>query len=394
MLQLLLVVAVAAQPVSPVSHAVYLGGGERVEDIAVDGQGNVYLTGSTGAGDFAGGAKVIGETGGRADVFVVKLNPTLTNVLYAVKVGGSGFDLGIDLHVDDLGAVYVVGFTNSTDLPVTEGVFQPATVFVGGSFLLKLAPEGDRLEFLSYVNVSAIRRVSVDPDGKIWVAGTTNHNIQFPFTRDALRSVFDNDTCLTGRTGTPFPCVDGFLLRLTPDARTVEYGSLLGSRGSDSIDAIAFGPNGDVYVGGLTTSQDFPANVARFSEQADNAFVLRLDPTGSRVLNAWKVGKGTGAVRVLLVRPSGELLIYGDSGPVTGVGSASGVSLSARESFIQGIAPDTGTQTRLDFFPVVEGITMAADGSIFLTSRRSLDGEERMSNVAYCLSRAWIRWER
>jgi len=381
-LLLLLAGPALAQPTqTPVSHAAFLGGqaGDRVRDIAFGPRGNVYIVGSTGAANFAGGAPLIGP-GGDRDSFVVKLNPSLTEILYAVRIGGSGFDSPVDLSLDENGAAYVVGSTSSGDLPVSDGVFRPEPRFLSTSFLFKLTPEGE-LDLLTYVGVTDIRRVKLDSSQKIWLAGATGGILDFPFTDDALRTVFDNDVCFTGRTFTVFNCVDGFLMRLSPGASTVEYATSLGARGSDSIFALEFGPDGDVYVGGFTTSDDFPRNPTVFSPPADvagKAYALRLDPTGATVRQAWQCADSTASVRDLRVLPSGELRVIGDLGRPGAVGSSAGISLQPQGTFVQVISPTGDRQLRFDRFAVAEGFGWGLDNTLFLASQIARSGDGRV----------------
>lgn len=82
-----------AQPHGAITEAALLGTGpQSLAGVAVDAEGNVYVAGTTTAEDFPDGNLAIGPTGGRSDVFVVKLDPTLTEILFAVRLGGSGED--------------------------------------------------------------------------------------------------------------------------------------------------------------------------------------------------------------------------------------------------------------------------------------------------------------
>jgi hypothetical protein len=133
------------------SYATLLGGAllDTPEAIVVDAQGNVYVTGSTyyrnlrGTGsDFPTTAGAIRNNGlppidDGTYVFVSKLNPSGTTLLYSAIIGGTkGFlsDGFVDLEnrsfglaVDAAGAAYVTGFTHSLNFPTTPGVVQPTS---------------------------------------------------------------------------------------------------------------------------------------------------------------------------------------------------------------------------------------------------------------------------
>src|SRR5439155_3895402 len=66
-----------------------------------------------GGGPFGGG-----------DAFVTKLDPTGCALLYSTYLGGSNYDWGQGIAVDADGNAYVTGGTRSIDFPTTAGAFQ------------------------------------------------------------------------------------------------------------------------------------------------------------------------------------------------------------------------------------------------------------------------------
>ena len=56
-------------------------------------------------------------------MFVTKLNPTGSALVYSTYVGGTGVDNGGRVAVDSGGNAYVLGNTSSTDFPATAGAF-------------------------------------------------------------------------------------------------------------------------------------------------------------------------------------------------------------------------------------------------------------------------------
>jgi hypothetical protein len=109
-------------------YSTYIGGWDDDEGyaIAVDGSGNAYVTGFTGSTDYdvTPGAFQTTHGGGVVDVFVTKLNPTGTALVYSTYIGGSESDFGNAIAVDGSGNAYVTGSTYSTDYDVTPGAFQ------------------------------------------------------------------------------------------------------------------------------------------------------------------------------------------------------------------------------------------------------------------------------
>jgi hypothetical protein len=127
-------------------YSTYLGGSgdDYAGAVRVDRRGNAYVPGQTSSTDFPTTPDAFQHTyaGGNSDAFVAKLNPTGSRLVFSSYFGGSGDDfiVGTGTGVDRFGNMYVFGFTNSTDFPITKGAFQP--VYGGGnsdSFVSKIA---------------------------------------------------------------------------------------------------------------------------------------------------------------------------------------------------------------------------------------------------------------
>src|SRR5258708_15824003 len=89
--------------------------------IAVDSMGNAYITCQTNSIDFRSLPPFENAFGGGNNVFVSKLNPTGTALLYSTTIGGSGDESGNSIAVDATGNAYVTGITNSKNFPVVGG---------------------------------------------------------------------------------------------------------------------------------------------------------------------------------------------------------------------------------------------------------------------------------
>lgn len=103
----------------------------EVQGIAVDDMGNAYVAGFSANPDFpvtlgAFQEEFQGSRVGRnfADAFVAKLSPNGSILFYSTFLGGSENDFARDIAIDQEGNIYVIGYTTSSNFPITLGAFE------------------------------------------------------------------------------------------------------------------------------------------------------------------------------------------------------------------------------------------------------------------------------
>ena len=147
--------------------------------ISADAVGNAYLAGKTfdpafpatpGAYQtrYSGPASACPFPLPATDVFVLKLNPTGSGVVWGTYLGGSAADVANSVAVDLAGQVWLVGATASPDFPNAQGWSQ------GSDFVSGLDASGSKLVYSArYPNDGASRAVAADASGLLHVAGPT-----------------------------------------------------------------------------------------------------------------------------------------------------------------------------------------------------------------------------
>src|SRR5439155_6499518 len=175
---------------SALVYSTYLGGSGRDNGngIAVDTDGNAYVTGFTESPDFptTPGAfqTTIAETS-YADAFVTKLDASGAALVYSTYLGGSAFDWGKGIAVDAAGNAYVTGYTKSTDFPTTPAAIHPTN---SGSdvFVTKLNRTGSTLVYSTYLGAGVGYGIALPATGDAYVAGYTS-STDFPTTTGAFQ---------------------------------------------------------------------------------------------------------------------------------------------------------------------------------------------------------------
>jgi hypothetical protein len=124
-------------------YSTLLGGGDDTEiglGIAVDGDGNAHVAGTTQADDTPTVNPIQAAFGGGfRDAFVSKLNASGSDLLFSTYLGGIGNEQAFGVGVDALGHIYVVGETSSLDFP-TVNAFQPALQASQNAFVTRINP--------------------------------------------------------------------------------------------------------------------------------------------------------------------------------------------------------------------------------------------------------------
>ena len=236
------------------AYSTYLGGAgdDQAAAIAVDANGNAYVTGITNSSAFPIAGGIAPNTFvGFDDVFVSELNPAGTALVFSTYIGGTGHDAGRGIAVDSTG-IYVAGETGSDDFPITPTTFSPDQNGGLDGFALKLNPDGASLAWSGFIGGEiddSAAALAIDSTGNVYVAGQTFSQL-FPLTSNALFTSFNNGT--DGFIG------DGFVSVIKADGSAFVFSTYLGGSDDDRANGIAVDAARNIYVTGGTQSADFP----------------------------------------------------------------------------------------------------------------------------------------
>jgi len=191
-------------------YSTYLGGDniDLAYGIIADQGGNAYVTGQTNSSDFPTVNPLYGDQGA-GDVFVAKISPTGSSLLYSTYLGGGNDDRGIGLVVDSNGFIYVTGWTESTDFPTLNPIYGSNQ---GGRdvFVTKLNPTGSSMLYSTYLggngqDYAQGRGIALDRNDNVYVAGLTS-STNFP-TVNALYGSLQGGQYDSFVTKITVPCI-------------------------------------------------------------------------------------------------------------------------------------------------------------------------------------------
>jgi PKD repeat protein len=95
-------------------------GGSRVDSIAgvaTDSKNNIFIVGTTDSTDLPVTRAYQSKMGGKSDVFLTKFNTDISQIVYCTYLGGSDIDEGRGIAVTSEGDAYLTGYTNSINFP-------------------------------------------------------------------------------------------------------------------------------------------------------------------------------------------------------------------------------------------------------------------------------------
>ncbi len=271
-------------------YSTYLGGDgdDFAHALALDGAGNAYVTGSTASSDFPTVNPFAATFSGHQDVFVAKLNPAGSALVYATYLGGSASDVARDIAVDAAGSAYVTGYTSSQDFPVSAGALDTScgasglcdglvdddgdgnssTITTFDAFVAKLDPAGNTLAYATYLGGERYdygNAIAVDSAGRAYVAGETRS------------AAFPGAPFSGAYQGTIAGSYDGYVARLDAAGGALDFFTYLGGGSGDTITDLALDASGEIYVTGSTFSRDFPTRDPFASpppQRQDNAVIV------------------------------------------------------------------------------------------------------------------------
>lgn len=252
--------------------------------IVRDSQQNIYFAGNTMSSNFPVTPGVFSTTysSGDYDVFVLKLDPTGTKLLFSTFIGGPGQDIAGSIKL--IGAsndILLVGLAGYGGFPTTAGAYQ--TIQAGGNhdiFVLKMNNNGSNLIFSTLVGGATDEQISdfcLDKNGDIYVLGYAGY--YFPTTSGAYQETLSGD-------------YDVCVFKLSSNGTKLLYSTFIGGPDRDRSGGIAIDMLSNIYVSSSDLGS-FPTTAGAY----DNTFngdidlaVSKFDPTLSTLIFSTMIG--------------------------------------------------------------------------------------------------------
>jgi hypothetical protein len=238
----------------------YIGGSnaDLATGIALDGSGNIYVSGETISSDLpvvnalqskCGTDGACNQSGGNLfdDCFIVAIQANLSDYTYLTYYGGSSVDDALAITADSAGDAFITGLTQSSDFPTVSTPYQSALAGTQNAFVLEIKQGGNSAIYGTFLGGSGTDLgLGIALDGSspanIYVTGQTSSATLFPL-------VNPTQTTLSGPT-------DSFVTVLSPSQSTALFSTYLGGGGDEDQlgGAVAIDASEKIYVTGDTDS--------------------------------------------------------------------------------------------------------------------------------------------
>jgi uncharacterized protein (TIGR03437 family) len=304
-------------------------GQSAISSLAIDANGNLYLTGYTQAADFPHTTGMpfgtITQSPASPGAIIACISAAGDKILYSGAIAlttpcspadssciSSGIEWeGVGIAVDAAGNAYVAGNGGSaTNLPTTAGVLSPSGI---GAFVAKVHAGGTGIGYLTYLgsgqigyspyltSENTLYAIAVDAAGNAYLAGQTI-DPNFPATPGSLQPTF-------------LPNIfNGFLAKLKPDGSAMIWATYFQASQSIAVDA-----SGNLWATGANAASTFP-NSNGWSTGPE--FLAEVNATGSQMTYSALYPNGTVAQSVAL-DPSGLVHVAGANGFVSAIAPTS-----------------------------------------------------------------------
>jgi len=181
---------------SSLLYSTYIGGTyeDEGQDIVLDSENNAYLTGHTVSRDYPKTPGAYDNTYYEyfMDIFVTKLNPGGSSLVYSAFIGTDRDDYAYDIELDSKNSAYITGYVEFIGYPTTMGAYDTSHNGYADVFITKFSADGSSLIYSTFIGGSSKDTgydLDIDKSNNVYVTGSTGND--FPTTSGSFDPNFN-----------------------------------------------------------------------------------------------------------------------------------------------------------------------------------------------------------
>jgi hypothetical protein len=335
--------------------------------IKVDSADNAYIVGYTSSTNFpiinplvitnSGTNMVFNYLSGTYNAFVSEIGAGGSPLKYSTYLGGSNEDVGYGIALGG-GAIYVTGYTDSTNFPVSTNAAQRmldgttnVPLYFFDAFATKLTPAATNFvmnysTYLGGTNDDWGFGIAVDGAGDAYVTGATAS----PNFTNSVTYIAGLTNLLTNNVNAAFVVTNVFLTEINPQGTGIVNSAVFGGNATDIGYGVALDASGNIYVCGSSTSPtNFPAfnnlgSLAATNAGQSDAFITVFSANFTGVMYSALIGGAANdSASSIAVDPASDAYIVGQtfSSNFPTNKATDGVFSGTGDAFLAKIVPDT-----------------------------------------------------
>jgi len=272
--------------------------------------------------------------GGLYDIGILKYDSTGSKLVYATYLGGSDSESPHSLVVNSNNELLVLGTTGSSDFPTSLNAFD--RTYNGGVsesnvidydfgsdlFVAKVSQDGTVL--LASTLLGGSNNDGMNPSGSSLVV---NYGDQL--RGDIIADKDNNIYISTVTSSSDFPVINSFglsylggitdalILKLNPDLSKITWAAFVGGNGADASHTIKFDLQGNLVVGGGSSSINFPTTAGAYQPVhagGVDGWIAKLRNDGSQIIQATLTGTPSfNQVYFVDLDSDGNIFAYGQT---------------------------------------------------------------------------------
>jgi hypothetical protein len=258
---------------STLVYGTYLGGSgaDSANGVVVDSLGQATVVGQTASSDFTG---FTATPSGPSDAFALQVSADGSRFVNGRFFGGVADDWANAIAPDGQGGYLMCGATTSANFPATAGVLQTRLLGQRNGWIQRL-DSAFNVVYSTYFGglfIDGCLAITADATANAYLVGVTFSG-DIPTTRGAFQ---DTTSAITSDALSDLsdvfyvlgaqPDREAYFAELSPDGKTLLYGSYLGGYETTPRDfppltigsGVVITPTGSIYASGATEAASFP----------------------------------------------------------------------------------------------------------------------------------------